>query len=140
MLTGIMGRRHRIVKDPKLSRIVERMVEQLGLNYIDVSRVAVVRNLDSSSPAYARIYSVPRPIAVAFDLGPLYAIEIIHRNFEKLDCVAKLRVLVHELLHIPKSFSGSLLPHRSDVFSDSNISKMLTRLNLESLCRELGYK
>ncbi len=135
-----MGRRHRIVKDPKLSRIVERIVEQLGLNYIDVSRIAVVRNLDSSSPAYARIYSVPRPIAVAFDLGPLYAIEIIHRNFEKLDCVAKLRVLVHELLHIPKSFSGSLLPHRSDVFSDSNISKMLTRLNLESLCRELGYK
>ena len=137
---GPVGRRHRIVKDPRLTRLVAEIVKQLRLNYIDLSRVAVVRNLDSSSPAFARIHSVSRPIAVAFDLGPLYAIEVIDKNFEKLDCLSKLKVLIHELMHIPKSFSGSLVPHRSHVFSESNLSKLLMLLDTESLCRDLEYK
>jgi len=135
-----VGKRHRVVKDPRLTNVVRKIIRSLGMSYIDVNRVAVVRNLDSTSCAYARIYSVPKPIAVAFDTGPLYAIEIIHRNFEKLDCESKLRVLIHELLHIPKNFSGSLLPHRASVFSSSRIESLLRRLELQELCKELEYK
>ena len=135
-----MARKHRIVKDRKLTEIVRRIARDLGMTYIDTDRIAVVKNLDSSSSAYARIHSVPRPIAIAFDLGPLYAIEIISRNFDSLDCTSKLKVLIHELLHIPKNFSGSLVPHRWPTFSDSNVSKLLSMLDVDELCKELEYK
>ncbi len=135
-----MAKRHRIVKDEVLTEVVKLIVKKLGFNYIDVDRVAVVRNLDSNSNAYARIYAMPRPIAVAFDLKPLYAIEVIHRRFEKLDCESKLGVLIHELLHIPKSFSGSLVPHHPKTFSPSNIERMVKKLDREKLCSMLEYK
>ncbi|NPA97366.1 MAG: metallopeptidase [Crenarchaeota archaeon] len=135
-----MPSKHRIVADPTLTRVVRRIVRELGLTYIDTRRVAVVRNLDSRSSAYARIYCVPRPISIAFGIGPLYAIEIIDRNFRSLDCESKISVLVHELLHIPKSFSGGLVPHRSSIFSSTNIARLVKSLDLEELCKELEYK
>ena len=131
-----MARKHRIVKDPRATRVVRELVSRLGLSHIKLSNVVVVRNLDSRSPAYARIHALPRPIMIGFDLEPLYAIEIIQQRFENLDCEAKIRVLVHELLHIPRSFSGGLLPHRDSVFS--RIDDLVKSLEYEDLCSLLS--
>lgn len=129
-------RRHRIVKDPRATYVVRELISRLGLDYIKPSNIVVVRNLDSKSSAYARIYALPRPIMVGFDLEPLYAIEIIQQRFKALDCETKIRVLVHELLHIPRSFSGGLLPHRSNVFS--KIDDLVKSLKYEDLCSLLS--
>ncbi len=117
-----------------MTKLVRDLIERLGLNYIDSQRVAVVVNNRSRSTAYARIYGLPRQFQVAFNMKPLYVIEIIYRNFAKLSCRDKLRVLIHELMHIPRSFSGGLRHHGTRFLSDSYINSLLRRIDIHSLC------
>jgi predicted metallopeptidase len=42
---------------------------------------------------------------------PQYIIEVISEKFDRLGETEKNKVLLHEIVHIPKNFSGSLMPH-----------------------------
>ncbi|MBI5465136.1 metallopeptidase [Candidatus Gottesmanbacteria bacterium] len=82
------------------------------MSHIDSRRVICFRSRGSSSRARARIWSFPRVWQQALKLPAYYIIEVIDKHFDKLSKKDKDRVLIHELLHIPKNFSGSLVPHR----------------------------
>lgn len=121
-------------------RAVKIIVDALDLDHIDTSRVKVVRSRGSRTHAYARIYGLPRVFQVAYSYPPSYVIELVEENFGELKCEEKIRVLVHELLHIPNTFSGGLRVH-NEVFSSKNISELLGKLrrktSISELCRLL---
>mgnify|MGYP001610400787 CR=1 FL=1 len=98
-------------RDIKL--ILEEILNKLDLPHINVSRIFCFRTQGSKSRSYARIWSFPKIFQVALNVKPAYVIEVLSRHFDKLDDDSKKKVLIHELLHIPKNFSGALLPHRS---------------------------
>jgi len=56
---------------------------------------------------------MPKIFQRALDIKPAYVIEVLSKYYDKLDDDSKKKVLIHELLHIPRNFSGALLPHRS---------------------------
>jgi len=97
---------------PDIKKGVERIVSLLNLDYIHPERIAVFRSFGSRSAARARIWGLPTIWQKALRTSPHYCIEVISERFDQLDRDDKDRVLIHELLHIPKNFSGSLLPHR----------------------------
>lgn len=99
-------------QDPYLQKEVAKLVSTLNLSYINSKRVIVFRSFGSKSRAQARIWSLPRIWQKALKVRPHYCLEVLSEKFEKLNPDEKRKVLIHELLHIPKNFSGSLLPHR----------------------------
>ncbi len=89
-----------------------KLIKSLDLNYIDSSRIYTYRSYNSSTRAYARIWGLSRIFQLALKTDPAYVIEVISEKFDKLSAKEQDKVLIHELVHIPKSFSGSLAPHR----------------------------
>lgn len=72
-----------------------------------------MRGTGSTSRAIARIWSLPRPWQLALEIQPQYIIEVIAERFDKMSEEDKEKTLIHELMHIPKTFSGALVPHRN---------------------------
>jgi len=109
-LGGAVGRvRYEVAED-----VCEAIRVILGAGvfpHVDPERVRCVRSWGSRGRAVARIYGLPRPWIVA-GLEPGYVIEVVSEAFDVLPCREKVRVLVHELAHIPSTFSGALRPHR----------------------------
>lgn len=85
----------------------------IDLPYIRTDRIFCYRTEGSKAKAYARTWSMPKIFQDALDLKPAYVIEVLSNHYDKLDDDARKKVLIHELLHIPKNFSGALLPHRT---------------------------
>lgn len=97
--------------EEKIARIVS--VINSDLPHIKPSRIFCFRTQGSKSRSYARIWSFPKIFQKALNIEAAYVIEVLSRYFDKLPDAQKDKVLIHELLHIPKNFSGALLPHRS---------------------------
>ena len=104
----------RVTRDLRSEEAVRLLIKLLGLNHIHPKKVRVVRS-NSKSMAYARLWGLSKVLQVGLDIKPSYVIELIDRNFSKLDCSEKVRIVVHELMHIPKTFSGHVRPH-NEVF------------------------
>jgi predicted metallopeptidase len=92
---------------------IEEILDVLDLAHIDSSRIFCFRTSGSKSRSYARIWAMPKIFQRALNIKPAYIIEILSKYYDKLDSDNKKKVLIHELLHIPKNFSGALLPHRT---------------------------
>ena len=60
--------------------------------------------LQNIVPAFANEGSI--------EIEPAYVIEVLSRYYDRLNEDEKSKILIHELLHIPKNFSGALLSHR----------------------------
>lgn len=97
---------------PDIQNTVKKIINSLSMTHIDAERIICFRSNGSTSRARARIWSLPRVWQQALDLPAYYIIEVIAHHFDKLSTGDQDRVLIHELLHIPKNFSGSLVPHR----------------------------
>ncbi|OGV91873.1 hypothetical protein A3A66_01545 [Microgenomates group bacterium RIFCSPLOWO2_01_FULL_46_13] len=91
---------------------IRYLVRHLNLPHIDASRIIAFRSYGSEARARARIWSLPRIWQEALKVKAHYVIEVLSHHFDHLSEEEKLKVLIHELLHIPKTFSGALVPHR----------------------------
>jgi len=98
--------------NPRLQKEVAKIVSSLKLHHIDPKRVIVFKSHGSKSRARARIWSLPRIWQKALKVKPHYCLEVLSEKFDQLSKDNQRRILIHELLHIPKTFSGALLPHR----------------------------
>lgn len=90
---------------------VNEIIVLLNLDHIDAHRVICMRSTGSKSNANARIWSVPKIFQKALGMEPHYIIEVISNHFDSMPKEEQEMTLIHELLHIPKRFSGGLVPH-----------------------------
>lgn len=95
-----------------IKNIVGHLVNKLRLKHINIENIHCIRSLDAKTKAYARIWGMSRLFKEVARLEPHYIIEVNARKFDSLSRRDQIKTLIHELLHIPKTFSGSLLPHR----------------------------
>lgn len=117
-------------KAPEIKKKVVQLINRLHMNYIKTSRIHCIRSLDAKTRAYARIWGMAKLFKEVAGLEPHYIIEVNARRFDKLPEREKIKTLIHELLHIPKTFSGALLPHRGRYhrINDREVDKILRNM------------
>ena len=98
-------------KATDVKKEIQKILKILDMPHVDTKRIFCYRTIGSKSRSYARIWSFPKIFQDALDLEPAYVIEVLAKYYDKLNEDEKAKVLIHELLHIPKNFSGALIPH-----------------------------
>lgn len=99
-------------KAPDVEDEIFSIVNNLGLAHVDLSRVVCIRSFGSkSSRTIARCHTTSKIIQASLGIGAYYIIEIISEQFDKLSKDEKIKTLIHELMHIPKSFGGGFRHH-----------------------------
>jgi predicted metallopeptidase len=98
---------------PDITRRIFFLVDQLNLKYIEPGSIFCFRSSGSSGRAIARIWSLPTIWQKALHVPPGYCLEVISEKFDRLSASEQEKVLIHELLHIPKTFSGAVVAHRN---------------------------
>ncbi len=96
---------------PDVGKRINKLVSLLDLTWIDTKSIFCFRSINSTAKAYARIWNFSKVWQLALKRKPAYVIEVLSEHFDRLSDKEKDKVLIHELVHIPKNFSGSLLPH-----------------------------
>lgn len=96
---------------PDIKKRILHLIKELNLDWVKSRYIYCFRSFNSSSNSYARIWGLSKIWQIALKLGPSYIIEVISEKFDELSYRQQDKVLLHELAHIPKNFSGSLLPH-----------------------------
>jgi len=115
---------------PDIKKQINLLVKKLDFKHIDIKRVHCIRSFDAKTRAYARIWGMSRLFEEVAGLKPNYIIEVISKKFDKLSPREKMKTLVHELMHIPKTFSGALLSHRGRYHRINNreVEKIIANL------------
>lgn len=96
-----------------VTRRIDHLISNLPFPHINPQRIFCFRSHGSSGRATARIWSLPQIWQKALKVSPGYCLEVISEKFDRLKPDQQEKVLIHELLHIPSTFSGSLSPHRN---------------------------
>ena len=110
---------------PDVKKDLKHVLRTIDLPYIDIKRIYCYRTTGSKVRAYARTWAFPKIFQKALSIGPAYVIEVLSKHYDKLPDDEKKKVLIHELLHIPKNFSGALLPHQT---RSRNLHKLANQL------------
>jgi len=106
----------------------ERMIEIIALldmRHINPQRVECLRSFGSSSKrTLARCHTLGKLMQRAMKTDSFYAIEFLE-IFEKLSKKEQDKVIIHELMHIPKTFGGGFRHH--DFVCQGNVNQMYER-------------
>lgn len=97
---------------PDVTNIMRAVLKKKLFAQVDPKRIVCMRSVHATSRARARIWSFPKIWQMALGLEAHYVIEVLSQHFDHLSDDDKTRVIIHELMHIPKNFSGALVPHR----------------------------
>jgi len=115
---------------PDIKKHIDRLVIQLEFDYIKKDNIYCIRSHDAKTRAYARIWGMSRLFTEVAGIQPHYIIEVIEKKFDRLPAREQIKTLIHELMHIPKTFSGALLPHRGRYhrINDREVEKILRNI------------
>ena len=113
---------------PDIESKLKRISRRLKMDHIDPDRVKGVRSYGSTGKGViARCHALPKVMQLALGIDAHYVIEILTENYDRLSKEEQIKILIHELMHIPETFGGGFRMHRDHV----------TRRNVEKLYRKL---
>jgi predicted metallopeptidase len=105
--------RFRYERAPDVSELLSRIVDKLEFTHVPKNRVYCYRSYGSkSSNTVARVHSLPKIWQQALSEPAYYAVEVLAEQYDRLPNDEKEKTLIHELLHIPRSFGGGFRHHK----------------------------
>ena len=91
--------------------------------HVRVDDVVCMRSFGSTSRGtIARCHALGKAMQLALGRKGFYLIEVISERFDRMSEDERIKVLIHELMHIPKTFGGGFIHH--NVVNSRNVEKM----------------
>ncbi|MEK6928809.1 MAG: putative metallopeptidase [Nanoarchaeota archaeon] len=107
---------------PDLQARMNDIARVLNLNHIDLDRVKCFRSFGSSTRrTLARCHTIGKLMQKSMNVKAHYTIEFLEK-FDKMKKEEQDKVIIHELMHIPKTFGGGFRQH--DFVCDRNVEVM----------------
>ena len=98
--------------------LLEEIANKLGFSHVRVDQVLCLRSRGSKAThTIARIHGLSRVWQRALGVKAHYVVEVISERYDSLAQEEKEKVIIHELLHVPKSFQGGFRHHRGWITS-----------------------
>ncbi len=98
---------------PDVKRLANELVSSLDFFHVVPQFVFCVRSKGSASKrTIARIHGFGRVWQETLNLPPSYVIEVISERYDKMTEEDKEKTIIHELLHVPRGFTGGFRPHK----------------------------
>ncbi len=98
-------------------------ISRLMFPHVKLDSVVCLRSFGSSSRGtIARCHALGKAMQLALGRRGFYVIEVISKRFDKMSSEEKTKTLIHELMHIPKSFGGGFIHH--NIVHERNVEKM----------------
>ena len=96
-------------------------ISKMIFPHVQLDHVKCFRSYGTSSRGtVARCHTMGKLMQKALNVKAFYALEFISERFDKMSEEEKLKVIIHELMHIPRAFGGGFKHH--NVVNDRNVS------------------
>lgn len=103
-------------------QIIAEEISKLLFPHVKLDRIQCFRSKGTSSRGtIARCHTIGKLMQKAMGVNAFYALEFISERFDRLDKEEQIKVIIHELMHIPATFGGGFRHH--DHVCDKNIDK-----------------
>ena len=90
--------------------------------HVDIKNIKCFRSYGTSSRGtIARCHALNKIMQKAIGIKAIYVLEFLSERFDRMDNEEKLKVIIHELMHIPKTFGGGFKFH--DFVTEKNVNK-----------------
>jgi predicted metallopeptidase len=115
------------------------IVQKLGWNHVDLNNVAFLRSIGSSSRGtIARCHALGKAMQLGMGRTTgFYLIEVISERFDKLSQEEQTKVIIHELMHIPKTFGGGFVQHH--MVNERTVNQIYRKYKGEAEPRKLRW-
>lgn len=114
-----------------INQKIQLIVSALNLNHINSERLFCIRSNGSKTRGIiARCHSLPKIMQHSLKTNAAYIIEVVSENFDNLSEEQKTKTLIHELLHIPKTFGGGFIHH--NVVNRRKVDSLYSKFMLSS--------
>jgi len=119
---------------PDLQKIAEDVCLVL-FPHVKLDRMKCYRSFGTNSKrTIARCHAIGKLMQMALGVDAYYPLEFLAERFDNLSEEDQLRVIIHELMHIPKTFGGGFRQH--DWVKEENVEKFYREYKIKKGERE----
>ena len=120
---------------PDIKEKVDGIISTAGLTHIKNEFLICIRSRGSMARrVIARCHALPRIMQKALNTGARYVIEVISEKFDSLSEEQQTKTLIHELMHIPKSFGGGFVHH--NIVNSQKVNKIWKEIRRTRVARK----
>ncbi len=119
--------------EPQWTQRAHEIARSLNYNWIMPERLSVVRSRGSKTRrTIARIHCIGKVMMLGMGhRKSFYVIELISEKFDRRPAREQVETIIHELMHIPRTFGGGFR-HHDHVCSQSVKAELEKYLNMKT--------
>jgi len=104
-------------------QILAQEISKILFPHVQIENVRCFRSFGTSSRrTIARCHALGKLMQKAIGIKAVYALEFLSERFDKMSEEEQIKTIIHELMHIPKTFGGGFKHH--NFVTEKNVNLM----------------